>query len=325
MDILEKQVLLKFIRLASTQNLKASVKNDKINFRCNICGDGIKDKKKKSGWILEWKNDIWYKCFNSPCVSMKGKYWLKKYFPYYYQMYINEILQYNQPIKEIKVEVKKEPVKKDNVCLDKFIPILKGKDKIFEDALDYCIKRKIPEEVYEKWYVALKGKYKDRLIIPFYNKNYKIYFWQGRALYENELKYLNKLGSKEDIIYGIDNININKPVIILEGVIDSLFIDNAISVLSVNYSEVVQEKLDKLDSYYLFDDDDPGREKSLDLLEQKKKVFLWKKFKKDNGLPNRDKWDINDFILYKNIDKKLTFEQLKLYFTNNYLDKIYLI
>jgi hypothetical protein len=321
MNLLDKNILYRYCKQAVFNNFKeASEKTNKINFRCNICKDSKVKKSKKRGWILDWKGKLWFKCFNCN-ITISANKWLKRYFPNYYTLYIHEILLHNKPIEENNKELVKP-----RINIKKVYSLFSDVDnEVLNDARKYCIRRRIPNDILKKWYVCLDGKYKNRIIIPFYNKEGKIYYWQGRAIYDDEPKYLNRDGSKEDIAYNLDFIDKTKPIIITEGVIDSLFINNSVSVLSVNWSDNIQNKLDQLESYYLLDDDDAGKKKSMELIEQNRQVFLWNKFKRNQNLPDKLKWDINDFILFKDIKDKINFDFFKPYFSHNFFDRVYLI
>lgn len=330
-NLLNESILYRYASmiLESRFSDNAIKKGDRWNFRCNVCGDSKKSKNKKRGWIEKTKktNKLIYHCYNcGVCYNLE--YWMKLYFPEYHIMYLNEILQTNEKkYPEIILQDKKEYKDKEE-NKDKFISLTNKnylKDKLIQKAKNYVIRREIPKNVWEKWFVCIDGIMKNRLIIPFYNKNDEIYYWQGRSLYKKiEPKYLNCKYDKDQAIYNIDFIDKQKPVIVVEGVIDSLFIKNCISVLSTNWSEVIQKKLDKMDCYFLIDYDNSNDTKKRveKLLKEGKKVFNWIKFIKDYNLPKKSKWDVNELILY--FDKKFfIFEELENYFTNNYYDLIF--
>jgi len=105
-----------------------------------------------------------------------------------------------------------------------------------------------------------------------------------------------------------------------------LFIENSIATMSTNWSDEIQSKLDELDVYYLIDydgDNKQVRKRKLNLLNNNKYVYNWYKYLKDNILPNREKWDINDLFIYLNRREKFNFDYFKDCFTNNPLDSIY--
>ena len=72
------------------------------------------------------------------------------------------------------------------------------------------------------------------MIIPYYDNDNKIYFYEGRALINIEPKYLSRVGDYNNI-YNYYTVDKNKIVTVLEGVIDSLFIENSISLTGFQY------------------------------------------------------------------------------------------
>lgn len=296
------------------------------NFRCNVCGDSLKHKSKRRGYILKKIDKPWHFFCHNCQVSMSVIKWMKEYFPLNYREYIKEILS-NKKEPLIKHTVVKY-INKENISekedIKFFIPILKGNGKLFEDTIKLCKDRLIPENVWEKWFIAIDGKYKNRLIIPFFDNKGKIYYWQGRALKDWMIpKYLSRLGDHFNNIYNYYIVDKSKEVICLEGPIDCEFIENSVALTGLKYHD------DKIkvfkNPFFLFDDDKDGKKKTLKLLESGKYVFNWSKFKKDLNLPDREKWDINDTIIYLNKKNKFTFEELKPYFTNSIFDRVYFI
>jgi len=298
------------------------------NFRCHICGDSKKSKYKKRAYILTKRTPWQYFCHN--CGYKKPVYlWMKEFFPTNYKDYISETLR----LKDNNVEPKVQPIqfKQTKVKLDEqehtrhFIPILKGSNILFDKAIKLCKSRRIPEVIWHKWFVAVDGMYKNRLIIPFYDDKGKIYYYQGRRLDDRmEPKYLSRPGSNHNNIYNYYTVDYNKPVIILEGPIDSVFVDNSIAVTGVKMND---PKLDIFKYKYFLIDDDPTPETHkiiIELLDRGNYVFCWNKFKKTFQLPKKPKYDINDTILYLNKDK-FTFEELEPYFTNTIYDKVLFI
>jgi len=292
------------------------------NFRCNVCGDSKKNKMKRRGYLIRKRDKPWYFYCHNCQISMSAIKWLKEYFPLNYREYIKEILSSKKEsiIKPILVKhINQENIsEKDEIKF--FIPILKGKGELFDSAIKLCEKRLIPENVWKEWFVAINGKYRYRLIIPFKNNKNKIYYWQGLKL-KNYLnpKYLSRLGENLNSIYNFYNIDRNKPVQIVEGVIDSLFLENSIALTGLKiHNELLKDLNFK---YFLLDYDDSGIKNSIKLLEQGKYIFNWNKFSRDYALPKREKFDINDVCIYLNKPKGFNFEELKKYYTNSIYDK----
>jgi len=133
-------------------------------------------------------------------------------------------------------------------------------------------------------------------------------------------KYLSRLGDQFNNIYNYYNVDKNKEVIILEGSIDSEFVINSVALTGL---KIHDEKINIFNKrYYLLDDDIDGKKKSIKLLEKGEYIFNWNKFKKDNNLPDREKWDINEVFIFNQKKEKLTFEELKPYFTNSIYDNV---
>jgi hypothetical protein len=77
-----------------------------------------------------------------------------------------------------------------------------------------------------------------RLIVPYYNKDGILVGFTGRAIGDSGLRYINVSLSDEQSFYGLDIIDHNKPVYVVEGAFDSMFLDNAIAVNNANLSRV---------------------------------------------------------------------------------------
>jgi len=69
-------------------------------------------------------------------------------------------------------------------------------------AEEYLESRKIPIDGY---YISTGGRYKGRIIIPYYDKKGSLIYWNGRALFNSKCKYLGppkETGvGKEDVVY----------------------------------------------------------------------------------------------------------------------------
>lgn len=93
------------------------------------------------------------------------------------------------------------------------------------------------------------------------------------------------------MMFNIFTIDLNKPILVTEGPIDSYFLPNCIATTGANKSI----QLD-LPYWFVYDSDKTGIEHAIEKINQGYHVFLWDKLKKEYGLPNRAKWDISDFI-----------------------------
>ena len=250
---------IKYLNLLSTRLPKFKRKSEYLfNFRCPHCGDSQKSQTKARGFVYQKKNDMFFKCHNCGVGQTLGNL-IKFVDPSMHKEYIFE------RFKEGKVVAKKEEPEFDFTPSR----LLKSKEKPFAEftrydralrqlrrfdelvqthpAKQFVFDRQIPKEHFDKFFLATKfyefcneiqpGKFPDlkhdhpRVVIPFYDRAGKFFAFQGRAFGKEQPKYITiKFDETKQKIYGLDRIDLNKPVMITEGPIDSLFLDNAIAM-----------------------------------------------------------------------------------------------
>lgn len=142
---------------------------------------------------------------------------------------------------------KKEP--ESEVLTDAALDPLQRCDMlpVTHQAVKYLISRKIPKDKWSLFYHTdtfrkytnslLPGKFEAkkadhaRLIIPYFTNAGKMFAYQARAYENEEPKYFTiKLDENEEKIYGQDRIDYSKRIYVVEGPIDSVFLDNALAV-----------------------------------------------------------------------------------------------
>ena len=242
----------KYINLCTSRVEKFKKVRDNLwNFRCPICGDSKKHKNKARGFIYRKKASYFYKCHNCG-VGLTFNNFLKNidhvlYTEFRVEKYKEGETHRNSPIPD-KVPFKFESPKFDksmNRHLDKLVKF-SDMDKD-HPALSFLIDRKIPKEHWDKLYFVDKfyewsnsifpEKFNSinidypRLVIPFFDKSGEIFAYQGRAFGKEEPRYITlKIVSEKEKIYGLERIDYDSHVYIVEGPLDSLFIDNCIAV-----------------------------------------------------------------------------------------------
>jgi hypothetical protein len=142
-------------------------------------------------------------------------------------------------------------------------------DKLPENhfCLQYLKSRKIPEKHYDKLYYCDNFKKfceevhpnhdkiitsDKRLIIPFYDEYNDLIAVSGRALEQSDYKLryvtLRTNDSESKLIYGYDRLKKSEKILLVEGPIDSLFLNNclasgdanlSLTAKSIDYSNVV--------------------------------------------------------------------------------------
>lgn len=124
-------------------------------------------------------------------------------------------------------------------------------------------------------------------------------------------EYMNNLST----VFNIFNVNIYKPILVTEGPFDAFLLPNCIATSGANKHLGVEFPF-----WYVYDSDKTGKQHALAALKQGYNVFLWKKLIMDLGLPNREKWDVNDVIIWlkqQNREDKINWG---IYFSSNPLD-----
>ena len=298
----------KFLLLISPKLQRfAQKKADLYNFRCPICGDSQKNKTKSRGYVYRKKNDYFYMCHNCN-ISTTFYNFLDRISPDLVKEYAlerykdGETGNNNYPKPDFE-EFKTKPVfKKTKINLESV-------DNLSDEhyAKQYVKGRQIPEQYYKELYFAAdfkkfveslgieKENLKEedpRLIIPFYNENKELVAFQGRALGESKLRYITvKLHDDGHKVFGLDRIDQEKMIYVVEGPIDSLFIENAVATADSNL-ESITKIFDRSKVTLVYDNEPRNKDlvKIIDKsIENHFNVVIWPQMV--------DSKDINDMVL----------------------------
>ena len=298
---------IKYLNLASSHLQSFKKKGDHLwNFRCPVCGDSQKNRTKARGYVYRKQNALFYKCHN--CGDGRSVSNLIKFLSldihkqYVLEVYKDGENRYTQPKEKPKYEFKRPSFKKKQQIK---LPNIRSLP-VEHYAKQYVLNRKVPPTFHSLLYYAddfkqwvnstveMGTKYElqendSRLVIPFFDKKGNLIGAQGRALDQSELKYITiKISEDFKKIYGLDRVNINKHVYVVEGPIDSMFLDNCIAMAGSDISDLSFIK-DKVIVY----DNEPRNKEIVKKLEkqiiQNNSVCIW---------PSNLKFkDINDIII----------------------------
>ena len=241
----------KFVGQISYKLRNFKKKNDNYwNFSCPICGDSKKNELKARGFVYKNQDRLVYKCHNCGVSTSIGGL-LKQLDPILYSEYVLERYKENtsKHMPHAKIE-QAAPIIANPVSVD-LVKAGAQPLQLNQEALQYVISRKIPQERWEDLYYApkfkefvnnLKYTFPDtkydapRLIIPFFDKDGKCIAFQGRAFGKEQPKYITiKLDETQEKIYGVDRMDHTKRIYVTEGPIDSMFIPNAIAVAGAGF------------------------------------------------------------------------------------------
>ena len=285
----------------------AKKKDDLYNFRCPLCGDSQKNKLKSRGYIFRKKNDYFYMCHNCG-VSTTFYNFLKQVDSNLLQEYQLERYKNGETGNNNYPKPDFEEYKKETPKFKKSLELL-SIDNLPEAhyAKMYVQQRRIPKTFWSQLYYAedfaafiqnlgienagLKEK-DNRLVIPFYDKEKNLVALQGRALGESKLRYITlKLHDDNKKIYGLDRIDEDKLVYVVEGPIDSMFLENAVATADSNL-ESITSVLDKSKVALVFDNEPRNKEivaKMEHAIDNHFNVVVWPEM--------IEKKDINDMVL----------------------------
>lgn len=117
----------------------------------------------------------------------------------------------------------------------------------YKTVWNYLNSRGITEDMINKYDIGVcfSGEYANRFIIPSYDERGYINYFVSRTFLTRYVKnkYKNPEALKEEIIWNINLINWEKPIYIVEGPIDSMFLDNSIPMLGKKMSDLLFETL----------------------------------------------------------------------------------
>jgi len=271
------------------------------NFRCPYCGDSQKYKNKARGYFFTVKNDLVYKCHNCGVGRSFGNF-LKEQFPTQYDMYVME--KYKAGLTGKHRSVSKPKFNFDKPTFKRRIH-LKPLSSLNNShlALAYVMGRGLPldklDELYycpnfKEWTNTHKQTFKstkhdeERIIIPLNDKDGNLMGFQGRAFHHpTQMRYITVMLEKDaPKVYGLDKINESKPIFIVEGPFDSLFLDNSVAMAG---SDLDPRSFGWSDYIWVYDNEPRNREivnRIESTIDRGDKVVIW-----PSGIDDKD---IND-------------------------------
>jgi hypothetical protein len=194
---------------------------------------------------------------------------------------------------------------------------LKGLKKVSQLSPDHRVKklvdaRKIPTPYHAKLFSCpnfkqftnnlIPNKFDEasiqrdetRLLIPFFDKDKNMHAYQGRALGESKVKYITiVINDAVPKVYGLDTVNFDKTVYVVEGPIDSMFIDNSIATAGGDLVSALAPLSASKSSMVIVYDNEPRSKDTIKKLDkaimQGYSVCIWPE--------NLEHKDINDMVL----------------------------
>jgi hypothetical protein len=296
--------------------------------RCPKCGDSQRKKSKARLYCLENTSHWAVHCHNCGYNTNFEKM-LEEFFPEEAQnlkmLCFDQIKSGSIFKKSTSERKKREPSDEIHEYLEEYFkencfPLGEvqedpKKEKFRRYAYNKMKKRNIPDHFINEFLFCYRGSgklkaYIWRVIIPFKTKDGKYYNFQSRDIHPEpdqqrlDTKYLfatfENFELPDEKIYRVHQVSPNRTVYVCEGILDCLFIENAIALCNANVSgekadfikETYEDRVWVLDSPWV---DKTGYERACRLLEEGETCFIMpKKYRFENGEYPKD---INDLAL----------------------------
>ena len=319
---MQSYIDVKYVNLISPYLQQFKKKGDFLwNFRCPYCGDSQKSRTKARGFVFRKKNDLFYKCHNCGVGTTLGKLiehvdlnTHKDYIMERYKKGCDTItpkpeFKFNAPVFNRNKSTKRNKLGRSSES----IVGLKSISELHHEhpARKFVEQRRLPRSSHGNLFLCPKfykftnklipnkflslDKDHPRLLIPFRNEEGEVFAYQGRAFGKEEPKYITIKLQDRDKIFGLDRVDKKEPIYVVEGPLDSLFLDNCIAVggadfvrpLSIDGSLITNGELT------VVFDNEPRNKEICKLIEKTintgRKICLWPESMKHK--------DINDMIL----------------------------
>lgn len=356
------KILKTILRKEHKEHQKHSVEDygNRLSYSCPACGDSDDVHKKRGNIYLD---SMRVYCYNGGC-SAKGIP-LTKFLKSYNQLKnldITDISTMNKLIKESNVTKKadRQIILEDLMDLD-LKAISFSKKDIFKAYSLKPIRRTVMQKylqsrfqmetscfAYQEYFGSLFifNESSDRESVlslqikqfgnqegSKFNSKYITLKWSKLAeklnpklleqFDENTIILIDKIS----MTYGLSELDFSDDITIFEGYLDAKIYRNSVGMCSANndFPFLLENKR------YMYDNDKAGRKYALKRLNEGERVFLWKKFLKDQSLNNIydsegfeiELKDLTDYMKYIR-DNKIKPFKLDDYFSNKLLDMLWI-
>ena len=258
---------------------------------CALCREGKSWGRKRRCYYIV-KKDLIY-CHNCGWSGNSIK-WIQEVSGLSFKEISEEVRDYEiLPLEDTKAVVKSSATLPQDCIniLDRKQISFYDQDEIVCHITSFIKKRNLFSARYRPktlWVSLVDYTHKNRLIIPFYNEDGQIVFYQSRSVFSSQTpKYLSKRNSQASL-FNLDNVDCDlDKLFIFEGPIDACFVKNGISITGIQensnkcFSGKQEEQLLRyklLDKIWVLDSqwqDSASNKKTHRLIDQDNTVFIW--------------------------------------------------
>jgi hypothetical protein len=275
----------KYINLISPRLHKFGWKKQNLAAcRCPVCGDSQKSKTKTRFYFYEKKGGFFVRCHNCDYGTTLGKF-IEYIDPYVYKQYMLEKYRdglegRNESKTETEQNFKFESPVFETKRRELLLESLECLTELPEDhkAVEFVRRRKIPVEKWNRLYFTedfgwwakqvdpeIEAPPDERLVIPIM-RGKRLVAAQGRSLSPTasgrNIRYITIKRDKElqSIWFGLDHVNKAKTVVIVEGPLDSLFLDNGVAMLGAKHISELPSELKECKLVFALDNEPRNKE-----------------------------------------------------------------
>jgi hypothetical protein len=281
---------------------------------------------KTRGYFYRRKSDLFFQCHNCGTSLAMGNF-LKTVDPSLYREYQLERYKNESTGNVAKPDFSLAKIKPTFSKSQINLPSIAS---LSEDhaAKQYLVNRKIPRDRLNDIYYANDFKTfvlellpdyektlynEQRIIFPFYDEKKNLLGFQGRAVGDSKIKYITvKLSDDNKKIFGLDRIDFSKKIYVVEGPIDSMFLQNSVATMDASLYNITL--LLGNHDYVFIHDNEPRNsaivKQTAKTISHGKNIFIW-----PQDIVAKD---INDWIMtgttsseIQSIIDKNTFEGLR--------------
>ena len=297
----------KYIRFLNTRLDKFKhVKSGLYNFRCPYCGDSQKHRNKARGYFFLKKSENIFKCHNCGMGRSLSNF-LKDHAPDLHDQFLLEKYRSGATGKGRHTPNPTYKSAKPNfVSKDADLQSIADLNRKHA-AREYLEKRQIPQEKLSSLYYTERFKTwinskkpgtfqslqndRGRIIIPLIDKEGKWFGVQGRSLLpRSTMRYITIIFDEDkQKVFGLNHVKESEPIYIVEGPIDSLFLDNSVAMVG---SDVDPRTYSWSDYIWVYDNEPRNRqivERISHSIDRGEKVVIWPQQVTEK--------DINDMII----------------------------
>jgi hypothetical protein len=268
------------------------------NFSCPICGDSATDRRKARGYAYEKSGDLMFHCHNCS-VSMSVRNLIKQLDP---ELHSEYMLEKFVDTGRTQIKMDFDSVARQAAAVRKpegspMDGLLRVADLPKEhEAVKLAKARRLPEELlsglyhaddFPGWAGRLTDKFGDakpepRFVIPFLDRSGRLYGFQGRAYGDVDARYRYMtvcLDKEPAFLYGFDRVDLDRPIVAVEGPFDSMFVPNGVATAGGSIPRELAKTGLKADRFVVAYDNEPRSVVTVAKMRQAARegfpVFVW--------------------------------------------------